>query len=127
MSKTIFTPGPWTAEAIMSDEKHDICLVNPNKPVSETGWPVVIASVYSDNDEHGIGKAEADANARLITAAPELLEAACLQEKADSHWANCQECEGSACPELGCEAAFLMADDARIMRRAAIRKATEVE
>lgn len=72
MSKTIFTPGPWKAEAIMSDEKHDICLVNPNKPVSKTGWPVVIASVYSDNDEHGIGKAEAEANARLIASAPDM-------------------------------------------------------
>lgn len=72
MSKTTFTRGLWTAESIMSHEKHDICLVNPNKPISETGWPVVIATVYSDNDGRGISKDEANANARLIAAAPDM-------------------------------------------------------
>jgi hypothetical protein len=75
MSETKHTPGPWRAEAVMSDDKHDICIVNPVKPTGETGWPIVLASVYFDHTEPNISKAEADANAQLIAAAPELLEA----------------------------------------------------
>ena len=69
------TPGPWRAEAVMSDGPHDICLVNPVRPTQETGWPVVVASVYGGDDDFQIGHDEASANARLIAAAPDLLEA----------------------------------------------------
>lgn len=63
-------------------------------------------------------------DANLFAASPDLFLAAKLQEKAESHWANCEECEGSASPELGCEKAFNLADEARCLRRAAIAKAT---
>lgn len=66
------TKGPWEAESVMSDAALDICLVHPVVPVEETGWPVLLASVYHGQ---GVSEAEAVANARLIAAAPDLLAA----------------------------------------------------
>lgn len=63
------------------------------------------------------------ANARLIAAAPELYEAADLLEKAETAWANCDDCEGvERIPEL-CGECFPLFDEARLKRRAALAKA----
>lgn len=64
------TKGPWTTEAVMSEALQDICL---GYEIPGAGTPILIASVYED--DHGfINYLEAEANARLIAAAPELLE-----------------------------------------------------
>src|SRR5690349_18308939 len=59
----------------------------------------------TDNDEF----VEA---ALLIAAAPALLRAAVLLEKAEEAHANCLECEGEGIPEL-CPQCFPLFDDAR--------------
>lgn len=66
------------------------------------------------------GKSET--NARLIAAAPELMEAARLLEVAEAAHTNCEECEGEGVPEL-CPECFPLFDNARVARRAAIAKA----
>jgi len=60
----------------MSEDRHEICA----EPTAESGNPNVIATVFCDLlDPHpAIGLTEANANARLIAAAPDLLAA--LQE-----------------------------------------------
>lgn len=62
MSKTQHTPGPWSADTagIIRAE----CSAQP--------LPFAIAVALSDAD---VGRGRGDANARLIAAAPELLEA----------------------------------------------------
>ena len=72
MSEKKHTPGPWEAEPVMSDDALDICLVNPVIPIEETGWPVLLASVYHGQ---GVSEGEAIANACLVAAAPDLLAA----------------------------------------------------
>lgn len=68
-----------------------------------------------------------EAHANLICAAPDLLEAAQLQEAAEDFNANdCRECEGEGVPEL-CPVCCPRFDDARLARRAAIAKATGVQ
>jgi hypothetical protein len=62
-------------------------------------------------------------DARLITAAADLLAAAIKLEEAEAFHANCTECDGDGVPEE-CGACFPLFDDARVMRRAAIAKAT---
>jgi hypothetical protein len=76
-----------------------------------------IAVVYG-----GSVTVEADANARLIAAAPEMFEALEAYERLDDAHANCDECEGLTQSE-GCEKCFPLADDARLKMRAAIAKA----
>ena len=71
-----FTPGPWIRDGVMSEYLHDICL---GYQVADMGNPVVIASVSFDDETLRYPKIDleqANANARLIAAAPELLEAA---------------------------------------------------
>ena len=65
------------------------------------------------------------ANARLIAAAPDLLEANLTLEAAELQNANCPECEGEGMPEL-CSACFPLFDAARIKRRLAIAKAVGI-
>jgi hypothetical protein len=74
---------------------------------------------------HVTDQLEAKANARLIAATPDLLEACQMQEKAELANANCEECEGEGIPEL-CQKCFPLFDDARVARRLAIAKATKV-
>lgn len=108
-----------------------------SSPSSVVGWPVVgpmgrsICSVswmpkkaYPDVSEadYAAFNAECGANARLIAAAPDLLEAAVLLEKAEEAHANCDECGGEEVPEL-CPKCFPLFDNARLKRRAAIAKA----
>lgn len=67
------TPGPWHIDAVMGEDRHEICA----EPTAESGNPNVIATVFCDLlDPHpAIGLTEANANARLIAAAPDLLAA----------------------------------------------------
>lgn len=59
---------------------------------------------------------------RAINCHDDLLEAAQLLETAETHHANCEECEGMGVPEL-CPVCFPLFDDARVKRRLAIAKA----
>lgn len=78
------TPGPWHTDAVMGEDRHEICA----EPTTESGNPNVIATVFCDLlDPHpAIGLTEANANARLIAAAPELLAA--LQDMLATHTAR---------------------------------------
>ena len=70
MSRPQHTPGPWAVTTVgschgvhpaaSSDERDDICRITPHN-YHPDGWPAA--------------KAEAEANARLIAASPELLAA----------------------------------------------------
>lgn len=64
------TKGPWTVEAVNSERLHDICL---DYPVPAGGNPILVATVFGDDDLPPIDNREASANARLIAAAPDLL------------------------------------------------------
>jgi hypothetical protein len=67
------TPGPWKTEDIFEDGGLDICI---GYEIEGAGSPVPIAHVVAV-DDHGFcpkTKSEVDANARLMAAAPELLE-----------------------------------------------------
>ena len=107
-----YTPGPWTIEeygddatalVIHKDTENRVCFM---------------ATPGSRGDP-----AKIEADARLICAAPDLLAAAKKLEQAEDFHANCDECEGEEVPEL-CEKCFPFFDDARVMRRLAIAKAT---
>jgi hypothetical protein len=106
------TPGPWKLDSDTPFHR--------NRVWTRDMRPIVnLCSVGmgpSDIDP------EAQANARLIAAAPDLYEAARLLEAAEDFNANCPECDGEGVPEL-CPACFPLFDNARLARRAAIAKA----
>jgi hypothetical protein len=67
------TPGPWTTENIFEEDNGptlDICI---GYDVPGAGSPVMLASCFYD-DGSPISKGQATANAKLIAAAPCLLE-----------------------------------------------------
>jgi hypothetical protein len=64
MSNTKHTPGPWTA-IITTDGTHEVT-------TSDGIYPQTVARMYSTGK---LMQSQAPANARLIAAAPELLEA----------------------------------------------------
>jgi hypothetical protein len=70
------TPGPWVVESVCSPALHDICL---GYRVPGAGHPVLLASAYCDEPGRerpgDIAPRQADANARLMAAAPDLLAA----------------------------------------------------
>lgn len=72
----LHTPGPWCVQSCTGEHLHDICLANPPPGA---GHPVAIAFVHCDEaprharDAAYISAVEAEANARLMAAAPELL------------------------------------------------------
>lgn len=66
------TPGPWSLEDINSEHLHDVVLV---KEIPGAGWPVLVATVFFDEDRVGIPLEEATGNAYLIASAPDLLAA----------------------------------------------------
>jgi hypothetical protein len=69
------TPGPWTVESVNSEALHDICL---DYRIPGAGHPVLIATVFDDENPGrpgDISTIEAEANARLMAAAPDLLAA----------------------------------------------------
>ena len=105
------TPGPWTfVENIEGAIKLGV----------DDAWEV-------GNEALKIGVALVPgrkANAHLVAAAPDLLEAAQLLEAAElARGPNCEECGGEGEPEA-CGLCFPRFDDARIKRRIAIAKAT---
>ena len=72
------TEGPWAVEADpMDDRDYETMIVLPNKSGGFGTW--IARAEHNWNEasagEHRISWAEAQANARLIAAAPELLEA----------------------------------------------------
>lgn len=60
-------------------------------------------------------------DARLISLAPEMLDAIRAYKLLDDRHANCPECEGEDAPEL-CPTCFPFADDARLKMRAVLTK-----
>lgn len=69
------TPGPWCVENVNSEEgyEHDICL---GYDVPKAGSPILLASVYFNEEHDGpITQRQANWNAKLIAAAPDLLAA----------------------------------------------------
>ena len=66
------TPGPWVREDVNTEHLHDICV---GYDIPGAGSPVLLASVFFDDDLPGIPLEQATHNARLIAAAPDLLEA----------------------------------------------------
>lgn len=131
MSEIKHTPGPWTA---IHDPAHDVgdCLDNGGYRIDADGVEQ-LAFVWALNHRYqgrgipqsegpAFGAVQAGANARLIIAAPDLLEAAELLEKAEASRDGCEECEGEGEPEA-CGMCFPAFDDARIKRRLAIAKA----
>lgn len=109
------TPGPWN---LNSGETYMVRGADEG-PVCQPKWL---------RGRHGLGgrrtNDEVMANARLIAAAPDLLEAAVKLEAAETFHANCEECEGEGVPEL-CAECFPLFDEARILRRIAIAKVTD--
>lgn len=70
-AKSGHTPGPWAVEEPMDFE---LSIVEAGKPPHE--WRFIAACPLDDDDvETGFPREEAEANARLIAAAPLLLEA----------------------------------------------------
>jgi hypothetical protein len=112
-----YTPGPWTMKYDASPEGgeyfHGIVDAKGRKIVAQ-GLALAIGGFDG----------EPMANARLIAAAPDLLAAAMALEKAETERNDdCEECGGEGEPEA-CGTCFPPFDDARVMRRAAIAKAT---
>lgn len=75
------TPGPWTHKRIESSDDHTIvyCLIGPEKHLT-TGRGIAYAGTYGKSrklETVGIRQTdeECEANARLIAAAPDMLEA----------------------------------------------------
>jgi hypothetical protein len=64
------TPGPWATEAIFGDDGLDIVL---GYEVPRAGSPILLGSVFADDDGGPIRPDQARANARLMALAPELL------------------------------------------------------
>jgi hypothetical protein len=102
------TPGPWEAGKAYAQDKNS--------------WYAVVFSPAKNGRYHspraaealGIDKAEAEANARLIAAAPDLLEVA--QRWADINEGRC-DCDlydtkkGELCPECATRAAIAKATE----------------
>lgn len=103
------TPGPWAFR-----QRKGIRVVKLKRDHWEAAHPngFGVAIIFGNDDS----------NARLIAAAPELLEAAELLEKAEHNRQFCDECEDEGEPEA-CGKCFPAFDDARIKRRLAIAKA----
>lgn len=104
-----YTPGPWH----MRDTK-----------TRYTVWAgrrqVCVTSIAPYSGEYSkVGRS----NALLIAAAPDLYAAAKALEEAENAHANCLECDGEGVPEL-CGRCFPLFDDARLLRLAALAKAT---
>lgn len=118
MEKVKHTPGPWRID----DNEHDIeILADPGFPCRYFGeegvWPIAKAMNLHHADDSAGGVMEA--NARLIAAAPEMLEA--LQCMIDAYSEPDQQlcCDGQDCGCMGSTVRQL----AEHCARAAIAKA----
>ncbi len=116
MPEAKHTPGPWGFGRTSDDQR--IVLGDDGK-----GRYVCNVQIHQTPRAAGLfSEAEREANARLILAAPDLLDAALATEASDLAHSNCDECGGEGEAEL-CGACFPAADDARLKRRAALAKA----
>ena len=106
------TPAPWTIEEYGNDE-------TPNLVIHKDSESRIC--FMATPGSHG-DPAIIEANAQLIAAAPDLLEAAVILEDAEDKRQHCDECEGEGEPEA-CPKCFPMFDDARVKRRLALQKA----
>ena len=112
------TPGPWSVGTIRNYQRRE----HLEGAAIQTS-DVMVAEVRGATVINGVPMATHIANALLIAAAPDLLEAAELQEEAEEFNANdCTECDGEGVPET-CGRCFPKFDAARVARRAAIAKA----
>ncbi len=66
------TPGPWTIST-KDPFEYAINAINGDPDIHSGSWDE-LATVYGAEDEGTLGKLKGQANARLIAAAPELLE-----------------------------------------------------
>lgn len=92
--KSVHTPGPWAVENPMEFE---LSIVQANLPTYE--WKFIASVALPNGDPREFGKDVAEANARLIAAAPELLQAlkhavqdcSCsVGERASGHHVDCR-------------------------------------
>jgi hypothetical protein len=108
MNETKHTPGPWTLELCRQAEGAPIfgyAITAPGRVpfvasagVATPNHSLITAPEYRDVLTTGFTEEEVEANARLLNAAPDLLEALkherscslCLQDMHD----NCDECTG---------------------------------
>jgi predicted DNA-binding ribbon-helix-helix protein len=108
-------PGPWTIEEYGDDESPALVIHRDSERRI-----CFMATPGSHGDP-----AQIVADAHLIIAAPDLLDAATLLEAAESSRDGCEECDGEGEPEA-CGKCFPMFDDARVKRRLAIAKALSI-
>jgi hypothetical protein len=107
MPSSEHTPGPWFAlDRLIHLERE--------------GLDMLIRVARTEVRRGVISGEEAIANARVIAAAPELLEAARLEERAERHFRACSGCEDLTHP---CNVYLNLRRDAEIVRQAAITKA----
>jgi len=118
-SEVKHTPGPWIAREQFSQDGKSLGWIIEHAN-GRIGWSSYATA--EPNEGEGPPYTISAANAKLIAAATELLDAAQKLEAAETFNANCDECEGEGVPEL-CEKCFPLFDDARIARRLAISKA----
>lgn len=82
--RRLHTPGPWSVEEPMDFE---LSIVEESKPVHE--WQFIACIPHGGKKEGDFPKVIAEANARLIAAAPDLLALA------RRYAGECAECGGS--------------------------------
>lgn len=108
MPQSKHTPGPWCIESVFSEALHDIAL---DYNIPGCGSPILIATVFDADEDSTITKEQANANARLIAAAPELLAACEAWDQGFSEWEGFDQ-----------ERFLLWVNKNREMARAAIAK-----
>lgn len=113
------TPAPWRLSHTHYEE--DGRTVGYTNVIGPDGDDIGV-TIYNTGSQNTRG-AQRRSDAALIAAAPDLLEAAKLQEAADLAHLACDECDPEDAPET-CGKCFGLYDDARIKRRLAIAKAT---
>ncbi len=114
------TPGPWSVgEVSHKKQRVDIDSLHADQTVGYQTWRG-LARAYGCEDMPAEGTAAMLANARLIAAAPELLEAA----RRVLEWFEAED-DHTKVPDLWTRAQ--MCRDAELATRAAIAKATREE
>lgn len=110
-----WTPGPWFCA-----ETTIYALQDSFPPWYVEGTLQKVNRFDAHIQGHFCPHEEKLANVRLIAAAPDLAEAAALQQVAEDAHASCIHCRGAGVLCLRC---FPLFDAARVKRRAALAKA----
>lgn len=110
-----WTPGPWFCIETLVYALQDSfpAWYVEGKPQQVNRFDALVQGHFCPHDEKL-------ANARLIAAAPDLAEAAVLQQAAEDAHAGCEHCRGASVLCLRCYPLF---DEARVKLRAALAKA----